>query len=309
MSSVKIFFYSGRCSLTTVQSKSIRPTVECSLSGAVSGGVIQCFGRPTGDWSILHNRTGALRRISAVAFQHSAQRVLAPRSDFSGRVCNREHMLAADREVDPEQSPSTPLAPIYRGPREYPGDAVEIIPGEMFFIGSADCPTVTIYDRESNRMICAHAGRDCLFDRGALLEGKAPRQYSSVIDTCFAQLGAPSIVFGAVQVWVNCGIRSSFFHPTHDERFREKNQRMVDYFVNTCGPEAVRGLSFDGDLDLHTIVAHQVFRNSPRATVHFDAIDTLGQKDMARSGIPLWYSCRRGDVKSRNGVCVFRPKK
>lgn len=268
---------------------------------------ISLFGRPF-NWSLKTNFDGATEAIRCLVEGCDVTSIIAPRPDFSARVVGRKD-LEEGRIIIPAKSLKFSDIPLLRGMPEKTGDGAMIFPGEAFFIASGDCPTLVMYSPFSGKLGCAHAGRDCLFDR-AKLRGGAARKHESVV---FALLDQFSWYDRShIKAFITCGIGGeSFRHSMIEGDRREENRAMINYIVATWGPHCVVGSREEGALSLKEVIRAQLLSAgiSPD-NIGQDSIDTYMDGDYAYMQNPgyRWWSNRRGDKSERNGVFVWYTK-
>lgn len=261
--------------------------------------VVYMFGktfRPDGqpvNWSIRSNPEAA-KLIASFAAEHEVSTILQPSPDFSARVCQRWDLAKAALVPTRNDGAVTFL-------RGASADGVDDVrPGEAFYIASGDCPTLVLYDPTWGRLVCAHAGRDCLWDRRHILEGAPARPSASVVTSAFACFNRHPL---RTRAFICGGIAGrNFEHDVESGDLASSNARMVGHFVDECGKFSVVGDSNDGCLDLKFIIARQLVKAGlfPDMT-GCDAIDTF---DDRLNGEYVWWSNRRGDKQERNGILI-----
>jgi copper oxidase (laccase) domain-containing protein len=246
------------------------------------------FGRPE-NWS-FEVEPQAPKRISSYCFDLGVKTIVAPIADFSAVVRSRSE-LSETNLLDADFSKKVSIL------RNF-GDGAEAYPGEAFYVRSGDCPTLVIYDPESGRLVCAHAGRDCLFDRGRFRNCPA-REHESVVGAvlnCFEQTEN-------LRAFITCGISGrNFKHEMilNGELRSPETELMLEFFKK-IEPKSVDLMT--GSISLKGIITAQlVFGGVNPQNIGYDLIDTFGDKSNDQY---TWWSHRRGNKDERNGVLVL----
>lgn len=263
-------------------------------SHVIEGGRISvhCFGKDE-DWRLGNDV--ARRLIANFAFGHGVTDVLAPVPvEFNAIVCEPE-------QLSPEHEEPVGRCEKMTFYRRFKADGTQIKPRQAFYITSGDCPTLVVFNLITGELFVAHAGRNCLWDRNNIIEGKPPRAHASVVDAIMAKIPQGHRRF--CKAFIVLGIAAeNFCHPTYDSTHGAANQKMVEHFVQTLGTSVCHDL-LDGKLSVKGIIREQLMRNGvPADSIGLDMADTFGDK--SKSGSPKWHSNRRGD-KTRNGVLVI----
>lgn len=275
-----------------------RPTTFHSLWG---GRVeVRCYGRETGNW--------AFRGDTPAAAEAANQGILAKLS----RAVEKGVVVLAPRAMQFNAAIVRPDAlkdgwrPWLRRGAVADGTVLDRT-GLAFAIASGDCPTLVLCDLRSGLVVATHAGRDCLFDRRAWLDGAPPRRDASVVDAAMRVLREHGAEADDIRAFIACGIGPSmFFHRSGGRGVQEaKNARMTTYFTRMWGPSCIMGRPAEGRLALTEIIRGQLADHGVHpAHVAFDGTDTYG--DTGRWGTPLWHSHRRDADGRRNLVLVVR---
>jgi copper oxidase (laccase) domain-containing protein len=263
---------------------------------------IYAFGRaPAGqmiNWSIAKNPDVG-KYIAEFALKNAGvTEILSPRPDFSGRICTREELTVQLENIVGRCEVSR----ILRHPENVSADGVEIKPGQAFYIASGDCPTLVVFDPIGKRLIAAHAGRDCLWDREHVLNDKTAREHASIVDA--AMLEFDDVPPEELKAFIACGIAAkNFSHSLTDPNLKSKNLEMIAALEKNC-PIEFMGKDSAGCINLREIIRSQLISHGLRPdAIGCDAIDTYGDTDS--TGEHYWWSNRRGDKTVRNGVLVI----
>lgn len=279
------------------QTSLLEPTVLHYFPAAVHSIYACLFGKPTGDWAIKTREQEVAHRVARFAFDaFGATEILAPVLDFSARICTEEQLSTRSIEVT---VPRCEKVKVMRGAK---GDIIALNPGQAGFLTSGDCPPVILWDPLfPSPLFCAHAGRDCLFDKSLVLTGKKSREYGSVVDVMmnfFEKAVRPRL-----KAFIMCGIASkNFMHPWKDATFGEQNIKMTAHLQREYNLPA--GLPNLGCIPLKVIIREQLLRYGVDPdNIGQDTIDTHDDLEPGTSN-PLWWSYRRGDRTERNGILI-----
>jgi copper oxidase (laccase) domain-containing protein len=250
--------------------------------------------------------------IEEVVRKYGIKRAFVPKPAFNAKV------------VKDEDLPNELLPNFFRG-----ADADGVIlekSGDAYFLASADCLGVAIFDDRTNSLAALHCGRDAVIDRKRILEGDdARRKDFSVINAAIgeldvlaehktsadrhslANLGFASgpqdevplcEIHDSIQVYLAAGIRpETFDHPTMDHLYASANKTMIDHLVAL--PDVVTNPQ-SGTIDLFALVRHQLGAYRVK-NIQEDEFDTATSKDT--DGNLLFHSNRRDKVK-RNLVII-----
>lgn len=185
-------------------------------------------------------------RISHTLFSLEIKEAFAPNvAAFSGHIANPEDMTT---KIFLDHA-------ILRRNRELPADGVFLDPGQGFVMSAAGCPIILA--SAGDYFIAAHAGRDSLIERNAVMGKKPRRKHQSVVDAIvdkFWQRGIPERAIVMVMMFSipTEAFEHRFDHPTYGEY-----NRRLDAFVRTQWP----GCMTDGDggmfLSLERVFAEQ----------------------------------------------------
>lgn len=232
--------------------------------------------------------TSAIRQVIT---DHDIRRALVPKPAFNTRVVKAEDLT---KEL---------LPGFFRG-----ADADGVLlerSGDAYFLASADCPCVVIYDRSQHRLLGLHCGLNSLIDRYALM-GKPKRQFASVIDGGMSLF--KSVARTGLEVFFAVGIGSgSFEHPIIGHEHSAENTALINHIVTT-GNRDERHFSVVknrelGNIDLFDLVRAQLSNLGILPVfVEHDGHNTATNK--YHDGSFMFHSNRRDHDKKRNLVVV-----
>lgn len=185
-------------------------------------------------------------RISHVLFSLEIKEAFAPNvAMFSGHIANQEDMTT---KIFLNHA-------VLRRNQELPADGVFLEQKQGFVMSAAGCPIILA--SAGSYFIAAHAGRDSLIERNAVMGKKPRREHQSVVDAIvdkFWQRGVPKR--DIVMVMMFSIPAKAFEHRFDHPSYGEYNRRL-DAFVRTQWP----GCMTDGDgsmfLSLERIFAEQ----------------------------------------------------
>lgn len=275
------------------------PTASYTLwAGAID---VFCFGRASGDWALRgpgaadaeRNNPGVLRRVEALSDRHGC-RIHAPvATPFNAEIV----------EPDALRDAWIP-GKLFRG---IEADAVTLgAPGLAFAVASADCPTIVARCSATGYATAAHAGRDCLYDRGALLEGASPRRHESVVHAMIEAFRKAGCVPADIRAFICCGIGPDrFLHGSAHASRGTTNAAIVGHIMARWGAGCLLGDPLEGRLSLAEIIRAQFAELGIHPShVGHDGGDT--HEDRACDGGYAWHSHRRDGDGKRNLVLVIR---
>lgn len=300
-----------------------KPTREFFMfgEGAASSSPVWVFlcGRNKGgtDWNIaaLKDNAGVAGCSAYPLIDHllGDGNVYAPRpSQFNAKICRPEELTEVYQGIidlsNEEINTSLKGVRILRG---VDADGCEIKRGERIMVASADCPTVIVRSRRTGRVVAAHAGRDCLFDRKRLESGALQRTPESVIDAIMqSETFWREKDVCEIEAFITCGIGpQNFRHRTDHPTYGKMNEKIVSHFErlgNHNNRETIAGPRHLGCLNLAEIIRAQFMAHGvPPENVADDGIDTYG--DMDADDEYTWHSSARGktpEEKSRRNLVV-----
>ncbi len=254
---------------------------------------VAAYGKPD-NWSLRAFRNGTPdeqkeigMKLSETAENAGVKKILLTFTwEFTGRMAERN-------ELDQIYNLSNGVT-LQTGAS---AEGVEIKPGEAFAVNLADCGVIVLHDTKSGRVWGAHAGRDSLWDRAHVLEGKPKRKFESIVHSLLAPF--PFNEREHLEVFIGFGIHAeNFSHPWNDASHGKDNEKMCCHFTDTLGWNF--GESDEekqkGKLDISRIAACQFFDMEEVYNVKiFSDIDPYTD---AR-----FWSNRRGE-KERNLILV-----
>ncbi len=265
----------------------IRPTAVLEPFGPRVS--ICLFGRPE-NWSFETNLE-APRKIAEFCLEHGIKKITAPVADFSAVVCP----CSVPPDVFMYDFGFLKKVQMLRNS----ADGAVIYPEEAFYVRSGDCPTLVVFDPDSGLIVCAHAGRECLYDRANLL-GKAPRQHKSVVEAALCRFDSNH---SRLLAFITCGIKAGNFK--HELWVGGVKRTPEVWNMLECLKE-VHSDSVDlktGSISLNGIITAQLIAGGVQPqNIGHDLINTYGDLN---EGCPVWWSYRRGDKVERNGVLVL----
>ncbi len=291
--------------LKTAEEQAVSGLTQPTARYTLFGGEVQVlvFGRPANYAGLSnHQNTNqpALETIAGWAASYGVLEVFAPSArDFNARVVDPdlEH-FTQKREMG---------SVVFRTGVSADGVLMHR-PKSAFFIASADCPTL-ILRLPNGKIVAAHAGRDCLIDRGRLSGGSPSRMHESVV---FAATSHYHGEYEKIQSVLICGIGpTNFFHfcgrHSGDKVAAFKNRQMISDFQKRWGHKCVLLPIGDGRLNLYEAVKGQldsVGVPTDRTSFFHDHSDTF--RDRLADGSAKYHSHRRDKDGCRNGVLVVR---
>ncbi len=257
------------------------------------GVMIQCFGRPNDfrikNWHEPHSFELPARQARAV----SVKTLWIPQpTEFNAKIARPTEFLQRHRTDDGIS--------VRFGVK---ADGVELSSAHHgLWISPADCPTLVVYDLSTNRLMAAHAGRDCLIDRHLILSGQVTRRPFSIVDTILQRLDPENPLL--VKAFVCCGIGpNNFTHPWDHPEYGEDNRAVTNYLIKHYGQGVITGEVRNGCINMRALIRQQfVAGGYELANIEDDHSDTFTDRDQKNY---RWWSCRRGD-RERNGVLVAR---
>lgn len=264
--------------------------VEMMILGRV---YLMLRGKPD-NWALADADNERLKAIATTAQIMGIKTLYAPvPSEFNARIVTPEELTEKRYEYNGVS--------IMRGCN---ADGVVIPPGDGFYLASADCPTIIAVDPKSGLTIAAHAGRDCLMDRGRIATGKRSRPHESVVDAMIDRFKASGSDLARLKVYVTCGVWPEWFgHDMLDPVHGPDNLAMCRDIVAKWGATCLHGDITAGKISLQAIIVSQFAAHGVRH-VGADLADTYDDRN--KEGDHMWWSHARGDGDARNGVFVMR---
>ena len=113
-----------------------------------------------------------------------------------------------------------------RRDQHLPADGVSLWRGQVFVMSAAGCPIITATG--GNLMVVAHAGRDSLIDRGAVM-GKRSRRHMSIVDAVVEFFTTHGVRASDIAMVMQLAIPVfSFEHNPRDATYGDYNRFMID---------------------------------------------------------------------------------
>ncbi len=262
----------------------------------------------TRDWGVSEERNNFLN-LTQEACQLGVFNILAPRiSNTSDKVVDREKL-----EEHGSYMVSGPFGPVSISRGRDEANAVLVEPGEAGFFAVADCPVAVVRDPQTKRVVCAHAGRDCIIDPMQVKKDHPGRNHPSIIDAVMTGY-FPEESRSSLQVFITCGIQAkSFSHSMDHADYGEYNKKLIEHISNHWGDECIVGEDKSrGCISLAGIISRQCEKYGVLpGNVWADDIDTFSDvSDVGGQNVHRLWSHRRWvengkrGIDGRNGVLV-----
>lgn len=118
----------------------------------------------------------------------------------------------------------------------FPADGVHLNKkGHAFMMSGAGCPIIIAADDEGEMLVVAHAGRDSLVDRGAVM-GYRARKHVSVVGAIIEKFGERGILPVHILMRMMFSISAAaFVHPLNHPQYGAYN-RTLEGFINNRWP-------------------------------------------------------------------------
>lgn len=180
-------------------------------------------------------------------------------------------------------------------------DGCIIPPYHSFGIVSADCATIVAHCN-AIFLIAAHAGRDSVIDRDAILGKPATRMRFGVVHAILSMARRAVIPKEVLHIGVFGGIRSRLYHDPDHEAHGAYNRALVRY----CSD--FEGAVLDekrGEIDMYAVIRGiAISLGIPAENIAFDDVDT-GKEELV-GGKRRFASHRHGTPGTRNLTLVSR---
>jgi len=142
-----------------------------------------------------------------------------------------------------------------------PADGVFLDTNNAFMMSSSGCPIIMA--SAGNEFVAAHAGRDSLIDRGAVI-GTPIRKHVSVVDTIVEKFeGHGAQPCDIVMVMLFAIPAEAFAHPEDHPRYGQFNRALAD-FVGNRWPGGVFQKQKQIFLDLEKVFVEQALQKGVR---------------------------------------------
>ncbi|MDP3735631.1 MAG: laccase domain-containing protein [bacterium] len=239
-------------------------------------------------------------QLRHVALQAGIDTVYAPdHSRFNAAICESE-------DFTERISLANSKFALLRGPL---AEGCVLPPHSGAWFSVADCHVIVAYNTATHWVIAAHAGRDSLFNRAAIVGDIEPTVRSaSVVDAIIN--GIRRGISAEIKVFVAGGIGPVHFtHDPRHPRYAVANKAILAHFYATCGHLASGGYPASGCLSIPEIIRAQFqHRDIEPSNIATDGTDTYSALDADNDYV--WWSHRRavslGQHDGRNGVLVIR---
>lgn len=178
--------------------------------------------------------------------------------------------------------------------KDVPADGVFLPPGKAFMMSGAGCPLIIATAGEY--AVVAHAGRDSLIDRGAVM-GRPTRNCGSVVDSIIDALLGRNAPADDIDMCMLFAIPAeSFGHPENDPRYGEFNSRLGVYAHNNW-PGSVTKKDGSVFVDLGALFVEQARQRGVRRAWAVHSLDEYPDLAHTRDG---------KDISRRNLYVVKR---
>ena len=178
------------------------------------------------------------------------------------------HQIGACRAFSPNVVPasaqiidSTVLKPISLGnnfvlhrDKNIHADGIFLKPGEAFVMSGAGCPIIIATG--GDQMIVAHAGRDSLIDRGAVI-GNPTRKHVSVVHSIIDAFKEKGIPVSEISMCLEFSIPADVFEHQFDHPQHGEYNRALATFINKKWSGCTLGNGNSMFLDLESVFLKQ----------------------------------------------------
>lgn len=169
---------------------------------------------------------------------------------------------------------------LYRD-KDVSADGVILPPGTAFVMSGAGCPLIIASAGE--HAVVAHAGRDSLIDRGAVM-GKPTRNCGSIVDSIIDAFLNRNVPADDINMCMLFAIPpESFGHPENDSRHGEFNRRLCVYAHNLWPGSMMKK---DGSIfiDLGALFVEQARQRGVRRAWAVHSLDEYPELAHTRDG-------------------------
>jgi hypothetical protein len=166
--------------------------------------------------------------------------------------------------------------------------------GETFGITVGGCPIGWMYDPDTEGLVVAHMGLECLIDKNRLF-GKGARLHESVVHTMVQTIALQGENTSNLQAGYAFPIAADdYTHEWDNAIYGEKNQLLCEYLVREFGTASVLGWKDatkrrQGRISLAAIICKQ-FADEGIPPEHIKGFTAPSGCDL--EGKPLWYDTR-----------------
>jgi len=192
-------------------------------------------------------------------------------------------------------------------------DGILVPKGDIFGIGTADCPTIVISDESLDLVLAVHAGRNSLLDIQYIHTGKRSRKTFGVVESAVKALGAEGSRLENLSIYVCCGIGPRHFvHSLVNPTYGEKNKVLVSFLRKQYGPKTFQKANHCSvGLNLFEIIVAQFEEfGVRRSQIFHDGVDT-GKRTFKHSGgneLKSALASHRRKTNSRNFVMIHHSR-
>ncbi len=165
--------------------------------------------------------------------------------------------------------------------KQVPADGVFLRPGEAFVMSAAGCPVIIATAGEY--MIVAHAGRDSLIERSAVL-GAPTREHPSIVDAIIGAFGKNGFGVDQISMCMHLAIPAIVFEHRFDHPFYGAYNRALARFVDDRWPGCTAYKNGSMFLDLESVFVEQARRAGLRYVWAALSLDTFPDLVHTRAG-------------------------
>lgn len=142
--------------------------------------------------------------------------------------------------------------------KEVPADGILLNRGRAFVMSGAGCPVIVASDGYD--VIVAHAGRDSLVDRGAVV-GKPAREHVSVVEAIIGAFVDRGAIPNGIEMCMLFSIPSGVFeHRLDHEVYGDYNRALAMFIAKKWGSGIINGPESSFFLDLECLFEEQAFQ-------------------------------------------------
>ncbi|MHB1163501.1 MAG: hypothetical protein ACYCZZ_03210 [Minisyncoccota bacterium] len=170
---------------------------------------------------------------------------------------------------------------LYRG-KDVPADGVFLKQNEAFVMSSAGCPVIIA--SVDDHMIVAHAGRDSLIDRGAVM-GTPTRKHVSVVDAIIDAFKQKSAAIHRMTMCMQFSISAEAFEHRFDHPQHGAYNRALAAFIDAKWPGSALRKTADGLLlNLESVFIEQARQAGIRNVWTFLSLNECPELAHTRDG-------------------------
>ncbi len=209
-----------------------------------------------GNWSLgpLQNRSDVAKHPSLVSALRSVLQEMQVKDAFAPNVA-----LSSARVIGTSLLLRVPLdhGVVLHRNKTIPADAIFLEPGQAFVMSGAGCPVITA--TAGKNMIVAHASRDSLIDRDAVM-GNPTDRHMSVVHAIVAALKNRGAKTSDICMTMRFAIPAKFFgHPKNhpNPTYRAYNRALKPFFARQKWQEGIREEGDSVFLDVQRLFVEQ----------------------------------------------------